>query len=291
MAPAYTTDHRRGTLLAFVGVVVLSFDALLVRLAHTGPAEVMFWRGAFIALSMTIALRLLRGRWSWTAVRDGGRLAVVLIVAMGMMQALFVVAIMTTRVANVVVILAAAPLFAAGLSGLFLREWVAPRTWIAIVLTVLGIVIVFGGSVGGGHWLGDALALLGALVVGANFTLLRYLPGVGRLGLVAGGGLTVCLLSLPFAAPFAVSLHTITVLAVMGLLQMPLALVMMTEATRYLPSAEVTLFFTLEAILGSFWVWALLGEEPPGMTLIGGTVVLATIAVHSWIGLRRERVV
>ncbi len=291
MGTAYATDHRRGTLLAFVGVVVLSFDALLVRLAHTGAAEVMFWRGAFIALSMTFALRLLRGRWSWDAVRRGGMLTLALIASMGAMQALFVVAIMNTRVANVVVILAAAPLFAAGFSGLFLREWVAPRTWIAIMMTLLGIVIVFGGSVGGGHWLGDSLALLGALVVGANFTLLRYLPGVSRLGLVAAGGLMVCLLSLPFAAPFAVSLHTITVLAVMGLLQMPLALVMMTEATRYLPSAEVTLFFTLEAILGSFWVWALLGEEPHGLTLIGGTVVLVTIAIHSWIGMRRERVV
>lgn len=267
-------------------MVVLSFDALLVRLADADAAQVMFWRGLFIALSVTFALRTLRGRWSWSVIRAGGPLALCLVATMGGNQVLFVAAILHTKVANVVVILTVAPLFAAAFSGLFLREWIGRRTWIAIGLSIIGIAIVFGGSLGGGHWLGDALALLAALVVGANFTLLRYLPGINRLALVGGGGLVLCLVSLPFADPFTVSLPGFTVLAVMGLLQMPLALVMMTEATRYLPSAEVTLFFALEAVFGTFWVWALLAEEPPGATLVGGTLVLATLVAHSWAGLR-----
>lgn len=291
MAQAYTTDHRRGTLLAFVGVLVLSFDALLIRLADTGSAEVMFWRGLFMALSLTVALRLLRGRWTWNAVRAGGPLALMLVVSMGVMQGLFVLAIMNTTVANAIVILSVAPLFAGAFSGLFLGEWVSPRTWIAIAISIVGIAIVFGGSIGGIHWLGDVLALIGAFVVGANFTLLRRLPGVSRLGLIGGGGLMLCLLAMPFAAPFELSLRSLAVLAVMGLLQMPLSTVMMAEATRYLPSAEVTIFLALEAIFGTFWVWAFIGEQPPGLTLLGGALVLGTLAVHSWVGIRRQRVI
>jgi len=286
---AHATDHHRGTWLAFIGVLVLSFDALLVRLAHAGSAEIIFWRGLFMALSLTFALRLLRGRWPWTALYDGGPLAWCLIFLSGVMQALFVLAIVNTTVANTIVILTVAPLFAAGFSGVFLGEWIARRTWIAIALSLVGIALVFGGSIGGGRWLGDLIALVGAVVVGANFTLLRRLQGVSRLALVGGGGLVTCLLALPFSAPFGISLHSLTVLAVMGLLQMPLALVMMTEATRYLPSPEVTLFLTLEAIFGTFWVWLLLGEEPPGLTLVGGTLVLVTLAAHSWLGIRRQR--
>jgi drug/metabolite transporter (DMT)-like permease len=281
--------HSRGTSLAFIGVLVLSFDALLVRLAEASAANVTFWRGVFIALSVTVALRLLRGRWPWTEVVLGGRLALLLVVLMGLMQALFVTAIMNTRVANVVVILTVAPLFAALFSGLFLREWIPRRTWIAILLSILGIGIVFGGAIGAGSWFGDSLALLGAIVVGINFTLLRHLPGVSRLALIAGGGLVTCLIALPMGAPTPISGFSLGVLAVMGLLQMPLALVMMTEATRFLPSAEVTLFFTLEAVFGTFWVWAVLGEEPPPATLVGGTLVVATLIVHSWIGIRREQ--
>ena len=285
----YATDHRRGTLLAASGVLVVSFDALLVRLAEAHSANIVFWRGLFIAISLTLALRLLRRRWSWQALRDGGPPAWAMTVTMGLTQVLFVVAVMNTRVANVVVILTSAPLFAAMLSGIFLGEWVRLRTWVAMALCIAGIVLVFGGSVAMGNWEGDALALLCALIVGGNFTQLRRAPHVSRLAVVSGGGLFACLVMLPFAAPLAVGQQTMIAVAIMGLVQMPLALVLMTQATRHLPSAEVSLFLVLEAIFGSFWVWAVLGEEPPGATLLGGSIVIGTLVGHSWLALRREQ--
>ena len=286
----YATDHRRGTLLAATGVLVVSFDALLVRLAEASSGDIVFLRGLFIAISLTFMLRLLRGRWTWTALREGGRPAWTMTVTMGLTQILFVVAVMHTLAANVVVILTAAPLFAAVLSGIFLGEWVRMRTWVAMALCIAGIVLVFGGSVSLGNWVGDAVALLCALIVAINFTQLRRAPQVSRLALVSGGGLFACLASIPFAAPFELSGQTLLVVGVMGLIQMPLALVLMTEATRHLPSAEVSLFLVLEAIFGSFWVWLVLGEEPPGWTLIGGGIVIGTLVGHSWLALRRERV-
>ncbi len=285
----FTTNHRRGILLAAIGVTILSFDALLVRMAATTPADVVFWRGLFIALSVTAVLRLWKGRWSWHAVRDAGRAGWLLVLTMGLLQVLFVAAIMNTSVANVVIMLTAAPLFAAVFSGIFLGEWVAPRTWVAMLLCAAGIALVFGGSLDTGNWLGDLLALATAMVVAANFTILRRTPGADRLALISGGGVVACLIAVAFADPFAVTQTTLLVLAVMGLLQMPLALAFMTEATRYLPSAEVALFLVVEAVLGTYWVWLILAEEPPGATLIGGGVILTTLVVHSWLALRRRR--
>lgn len=285
----YATDHRRGTMLAAVGVTILSFDALLVRMAMADAADVAFWRGLFIALAVTLAMRVLRGRWAWTAVREGGPAACALILTMGLTQILFVVSVMNTSVANVVIILTAAPLFAAALSGIFLGEWVPPRTWLAMIICIIGIVLVFGSSLDTGNWLGDGLALAMALIVAANLTQWRRSPGVSRLAVVAGSGIFACLLVLPFADPGAVGARSLLVLAVMGLLQMPVAMVMMTEATRHLPSAEVALFLVIEAILGTFWVWLVLAEEPPAMTLAGGTVILCTLAAHSWLALHGEQ--
>lgn len=282
------TDHRQGTILAAVGVTILSFDALLVRLAATTPADVLFWRGLFIAVSLTLVLRMLHGRWSWTALREAGRPGWVLAGSMGLLQVLFVAALMHTSVANVVIMLAAAPLFAAVFSGIFLGEWVAPRTWVAMLLCIIGIVTVFGGSLGTGNLFGDTLALGAAIVVAANFTQLRRAPGVSRLAVVSGGAVVACLAAAMFADPLAASAMTLFWLAVMGLVQMPLALAMMTEATRYLPSAEVALFLVIEAVLGTYWVWLWLGEEPPGATLAGGMLIIATLVVHSWLALRRE---
>lgn len=289
MSPlAFTTNHRRGILLAAIGVTILSFDALLVRMAETTPADVLFWRGLFIALSMTAVLRLWKGRWSWHAVREAGRAGWLLVMTMGLLQILFVAAIMNTSVANVVIMLTAAPLFAAVFSGIFLGEWVAPRTWGAMLLCSLGIALVFGGSLDTGNWLGDLLALATAIVVAANFTILRRTPGASRLALISGGGAMACVAAVAFADPFGVTRTTLLVLAVMGLLQLPLALALMTEATRYLPSAEVALFLVVEAVLGTYWVWLILAEEPPGATLIGGGLILTTLVVHSWLALHRR---
>jgi len=274
--------------LAAAGVFVLSFDALLVRLAGVSPATIVFWRGLFMALSLTATLWLWRRRWPWQELVAVGQIGALLALGYGVTHIFFVAGVTTTRVANVVVILSAAPLFAAGLSGLLLREWIALRTWIAIGLCMAGIFTVFGGSIERGAWLGDAYALCAALVVAGNFTVLRRTPGVSRLAVVGAGGFVACLLSLPFAQPLPITPPSMAVLAVMGLLQMPMALVLMSQATRYLPSAEVSLFLIGETVLGTYWVWLLLGEEPPGVTLLGGGLVVATLAGHAWLSLRRN---
>lgn len=289
LSATYHLNHRHGTVLAAVGVMVLSFDALLVRLAGASVADIAFWRGLFIALSLTLALRVHRGRWTWTALYQGGWPALALMIGFGIMQLCFVGAIANTNVANALVILAAAPMFAAAFSGLFLREWVPLRTWVAILVAMLGIVIVFGSSLGLGGALGDGIALLGAVTVGANFTLLRRSPTVSRVAALAGGGLVACMVVVGFAEPLGVGGYGMAVLGLMGLVQMPVATVLMAQATRYLPAAEVSLFFTGETILGTFWVWLVLNEQPPPMTVIGGSVVVATLAIHSWVALGRQR--
>lgn len=287
-AMAAADAQRRGTLLATLGVVALSFDALLVRLAVADAATVIFWRGLFMAVSMTAVLRFWRGVWTWRSLQRSGWAAAATSIGFAATLVLFVLAVLNTRVANVVVILAAAPLFAALLSGVFLREWVPPRTWVAMALCVAGILLVFGGSLDFGGWLGDLFALGAALAAASNFTLLRRSPNTDRLAIVAGGGALAWLLVLPVAAPLAVTAPGFAALAIMGLVQMPLALALLGEATRYLPSAEVSLFLLVETVLGTLWVWWFLGEEPPGATLVGGGLILVTLAGHAAWGLYRD---
>lgn len=285
----HAARHGKGMLLAATAVLIASFDPLLVRLARVDAADVLFWRGLFMALSMMLVLRVLRRKWLWQALRGDGLLAPGTALGFASTQALFVMAVMTTHVANVMVIFTAAPLFAAAVSGFFLREWVPARTWVAIIVCVMAIALVFGGSLGFGGALGNALALCGSLVVAINLTVLRRFSHLDPVAIVAGAGVALCMVALPFADVPGIGPRSLAVLALMGLLQMPLALVLVTEATRCLPSAEVLLFIVVEVILGIFWVWWLLGEEPPDTTLVGGILVVATLVLHSWRALRSER--
>jgi drug/metabolite transporter (DMT)-like permease len=50
---------------------------------------------------------------------------------------------------------------------------------------------------------------------------------------------------------------------------------------RYLPAPEVSMITLLEVILGPLLVWAVIGENPGQMTLIGGAIIIITVALHA----------
>ncbi len=281
--------HATGALFAFIGVVAISFDGLLVRLADTTAPDILFWRGLFMAITLTVVLRLLNGRWTWACMRRGGVDAWWTAAGFATTNYLFVLAVLHTTVANAVVILATSPLFAALFSGLILREWIPLRTWVAILVSLAGIFGVFAGSLETGGWLGDLFALGAAMVVGLKLTLLRRSPQIDRLAVIAAGGLMGAAVAVFFATPLAVSATGLATLLLMGVVQLPLALVMIALATRYLPAGEVALFLVLEAVLGTLWVWLLLAEAPATVTLIAGTAVLVTLALHALASWRDEQ--
>ena len=63
--------------------------------------------------------------------------------------------------------------------------------------------------------------------------------------------------------------------------------VLITLAPRYITAPEVNLFFLLETVLGPFWVWLVIKEQPSMETIIGGAVIILTIATHSFLALKK----
>lgn len=281
--------HAKGILIAAAGVVVLSFDALLVRLADAPGWDVVFWRGWFIFVSLAIYM-MMRPRPAWSPVSRRQWLAAAAVTLLyGVDTSLFVFSVSLTKVANTVVLLSCSPFFAALFSWLFLGERIRARTWAAIVAAMAGVLIVFGGSLQLGTSLGDALALLLSVFVGVTMTVLRSVPDLPRTPLVCASGLVAGTLAWPLADPFALETAAYGWLAIMGLVQMPLASVLLMTATRYLAAPEVSLFLLIETVLGPLWVWLALAEQPPRLTFLGGAVILAAIAAHSWLALRELR--
>ena len=288
-SPAPIINHRLGIQLAAIGVLVLSFDALLIRLANADPWDVTFWRGLLTALSM-FAVVLISGRHrDFNVLRRYWKGMLLVATIYGVNATLFVLSVSHTSVSNTVVILSSSSFFAAFFSWLFLRERVRLRTWIAIVVSVAGVITVSAGSFGLDSWLGDILALLLALSMGLVLTLMRLYPELPRMPMVALSGLVVMVLAIPFSEPMELNAGSYLWLAIMGLVQIPLASVMIMSATRYLSSPEVSLFLVIETVFGPFWVWLVLSEKVPPMTLVGGTAILGAIIVHSWLSLRAGR--
>lgn len=278
-------DHRQGVLIATLGVLVLSFDALLVRLVDASPYDIGFWRGTLVFVSMTTFILLTGRAQQFRLYAAHGLAALVITILYGINTGLFVLSINHTSVANAVVVLASSSFFAALFSWLLLRETIPLRTWVAIVVAMAGVLVVFAGSLGLDQWLGDVLALLLAMLMGLMLTLLRRLPNLPKMPVVALSGLVTSLLCVGFAEPLVLSATSYGWLAVMGLLQMPIASVLIMTATRYLPAPEVSLFLLIETLLGPVWVWLVLSEAISPLTFFGGIAILGAIFVHSWLSL------
>ncbi len=279
-------NHVRGIMIVVAGVLLISFDALLVRLAGVDGWNVSFWRGLFMALAMApFCARQLFKADRRIADKKGVLLAALM---MACSSLALVLAFTLTKAANAVVILSAAPLFAALFSRWFLNEKCPPRTWVAIAVCMAGVIWVMRGSIGGGDLAGDLLALLATMFIGGYFTVFRRYPEISRSMVITSGGLLLALMALPLATPFALPQASYGWLAISGLLQMPLALLLMTVGTRFLPAAEVSLFLLLETILAPIWVWLVIGEVPPEATLAGGVLILVTLILHTIVGFMRD---
>ena len=74
----------------------------------------------------------------------------------------------------------------------------------------------------------------------------------------------------------------------MCLMCVAIPFVLVTIAPRFITAAEVNLFFLLETIVGPIWVWLIVKEQPTNETILGGIVIIVTIAVHSFLKLKKS---
>ena len=90
-----------------------------------------------------------------------------------------------------------------------------------------------------------------------------------------------------FIESFALVEKDLIIVPLMCILCVAIPLVLVTIAPRFIPAAEVNLFFLLETIIGPIWVWLIIKEQPSIETLQGGVVIIVTIAIHSFLKLKK----
>lgn len=278
-------DYRRGVGLALAGTVLVSLETLLLRLLHLDIWTVIWWRGALLGGTCVVAA-LATGA-SWRQLRQLGLAGLTAIVAFAASVFSFISAINGTTVANTLVIGSAAPLFAALLSWLFLRERVPPATWIAVTLLFFGVAIIFSGSVRTTLIAGDLFALLYAGCLAAYYAALRHCAPDQLMAVVAAGGLLSGLLAWPMAAPATTSLDDLWLLLGLGVIVVPASTMLLSVGTKHLPAPDITLIMMLEMLLGPLWVWLSLGETPAPATIAGGVLIMVTVVGHSYMAFRR----
>lgn len=286
------SNHSKGFLLTFLGVMVLTPDTLLIRLVGIDEWSMVFWRGLLQGTTLMIALGLIYRRRSLTALKSMGLAGLGISLCYVINSLGFVLSVSNTSVANTLIIVATAPMFAALLSIVVLKEKITLATWIAILCAFAGIMIVVGDSFGSGGFIGDMFALVTAVGMATAFTLIRRKPDIDMVPALALAGLIAAAITYPLSGAFSYSNDQILWIGIMGVVILPISFGLLTIGPRYIPAPEVSLLLLLETTLGPLWVWLATGEEASDNALIGGGIVVATLLIHSLrrlLGARKRR--
>jgi drug/metabolite transporter (DMT)-like permease len=270
--------------LALVGMLVISTDSLITRAADAEGWDVAFWYGAFSTPAMALYLTIAERGRPMAAVQRSGWPVLVSGALQTVSTTAFILAIKNTTVANVVVIIAAAPLITAVLARVLLGERTNTRTWVAIAMAMAGILVVVSGSLGGGGITGDLLAVLAISAFGLNLTIWRHLPDMSRILVLVVAGVITTITAATQAEITGHPTRTYLLIALMGFALGPLGRVALASATRYLPAAEVSLFTPVETIAASLWAWLFFSEVPSGTTWIGGAAIVAALVYGTALG-------
>jgi drug/metabolite transporter (DMT)-like permease len=285
------TNHQRGLALMIGAGLCWSTGGLLVRTQTiTDPWEVVLWRSLFMTGFLAVFLAAWhRGRAiaqiravGWEGILSGALLASTFF--------FFIIAITRNPVANTLVLMSVGPFVVALVARATIGERVPRRTWAAIGIAVGGIVLMSAQGFGSEFHPSVFLALGVPLASAFNVVLLRRASHrVDMVPAVMIAGIISMIVALPLAWPLRASAWDLSMLGIMGVVQLGIGCVLMTVATRYMAASEIGLLALLETILGPIWVWLVIGERPSELAITGGLVVVAAVFLNQLAAFREER--
>jgi drug/metabolite transporter (DMT)-like permease len=281
------SEHRRGLLLASLGVVAIIPDATFVRLVDAPSLTNAMWRTGLLGISLSIFLAVRYRRGLPALLVSLGRWGMIASVLSGLGTILFVVAVDHAPVANVLLILALSPFWAAIWTRLVVGVTVARRTLVSMPFALVGVAIAVGATSDGVLAIGNVVALLCSLGLSANLTIIRSHKHLDMVPTTACGGFLGCAaLALAGTDP-TLQAGDLAPLLLLGLVILPLAMALLTLGGRLLPSPETALLLTGETALSPLLAAWVIGESVSGQAFVGGSVVLAVLVVHATLGLRQ----
>jgi len=293
-------DRRlAGQFAILLCAILWSTSGLFIRLIDCHPMVIAGSRSFFAALFL-LALRLFFPFMKNTAnskalilktlIKDAPALS-----ACGIGYAatmiLFVIANKLTASANAIMLQYTAPVWAALLGWIFLKEKPKPEHWAAMVLVGLGMFLVFQGGFTSGSFLGDILALASGITFGANPVILRAREDKNPADIMLFSHITCAVISIPFFFVYPPTPEAKYFLSVifMGIFQLGMASALFAYGIRRIPAVQAMLTATVEPVLNPVWVLLALGEKPALSVIAGGGIIIGAVVFSSTLSALRRR--
>ena len=193
----------------------------------------------------------------------------------------FVTANKLTTAANAIVLQFTAPIFVMIIEALAAHKKPKVFDALTVLVTLGGISLFFLDSLGSGRSIGDIIAVFAGLFLGLFFFIVGESQGDEKISGILFGQLLTAVIGIPFVffTENTVNAQSILWIAVLGVFQLGIPYILLSEASKYCPPLACSLISVAEPLLNPVWVAVFYGEIPGIAALAGGVIVIAAVTL------------
>ena len=251
--------------------------------------QILFWRSLFFIIVVSIFLLITYKKNVFHAFKKSGFPGLIGGIVLSSGFCGYVFAMYNTTVANANFIIQTQTIFLAIFGYLFLKEKISKLTLISIILAISGIILMVGGSLSPGQMSGNIAAFIMPVSFAILIIIIRKYPDVDMIPLQLIAGIVAMSVGYLVAGKINISSYDIFLGFLAGFFQLGFGFIFITIGARSTPSAIVGIIMLTEAILGPFWAWLFVSENPPFIVLIGGSIVLFAVLLQFYNVIKLEK--
>jgi DME family drug/metabolite transporter len=267
-----------GYILILIGAFFLSWGGLLIRkIENADTWQILFWRAFFFSLTLIFFLFFKYRIQALYIIKKSGYPGIAYGSAMSLGFVAYIVAMVETTVANVLLIISSQTIWLAIFGYLFLKEKISLKTLFSIILAMIGITVMIGGSLGVGSLKGNLVALFIPINFAFLILLIRKFPKIDFVPSLFIAGFLGVVYGFFMSETIAVSQHDLLIIFLLGSFQHAFGFICITIGARSTPAVIVGLLMLTEALFGPFWVWLFINEIPSISVFLGGGIILLAV--------------
>ena len=270
--------YVKGVAMLVASGLCLSISGIGLRNIESADGwQILFYRSIAFTLTVFLYMLLRKDITIKESFTNIGANDILLGLFQGTGFVAFVFALLHTTVANALFIFSAAPLVAAVLGWWVLKEAVPGRTWVAISIAMVGLMVMVGGGIAGGRYLGNLISLWVQISYAVTVILIRRSKKIHMLPALCIAGVVTAVISVCFVTDFKISLNDFSISMLLGIFEIGLGFILMVLGARFVPAAQVGLLALVEPLFAPIWVWWGIGEIPSTFTILGGLLIFLAI--------------
>lgn len=268
-----------------IAVLLWSTGGMFIKLTSLDAYQVTFFRSLLAAVTVLLL-----------TYKDGLKInafGLFTSVIYATLLFLFVWATKHTTAANAIFLQYTAPIYILLLAPFIIGEKFHVRDLFTVILCICGMSLFFVGKLEISDYEGNIAALLSGVFLGLYIMLLRHPRAAGLNSNIAViyGNFMLAAVNLPAGITAVPTMTAMDWFAVsfLGIVQIGISYVLfikgVTGGTRPL---DASIIGFIEPLLNPVWVFIFVGEQPSSWAILGGAIIIATVAAHTLIQYRTK---